>query len=97
MSAENSTTIPFSPSLAQTGLTVRDMARRYRVGQDKVRGWITRGEVRAVNTATALCRRPRWVIPPEALVEFERSRAGGPPPKPARRRRLPVAIDYYPN
>jgi transposase len=78
------------------GLTVRDVARRYRVGEDKVRSWIARGELRAINTAAALCGRPRWVIPVEALAEFERRRAGGPQPKPTRRRRRREAIDYYP-
>jgi excisionase family DNA binding protein len=78
------------------GLTVRDVARRYRVGEDKVRRWIGRGELRAVNTAAALCARPRWVIPAEALAEFERRRAGGPPPKPPRRRRRQVPVDYFP-
>src|SRR4051794_21965418 len=63
---------------AQAGYTVADVARRLRVGEDKVRGWIARGELAAINTATALCGKPRWVIPPEALAAFERSRAGGP-------------------
>jgi transposase len=80
------------------GLTVREVARRYRVGEDKVRGWIARGEFRAINTATALCGRPRWVIPPEALAEFEKTRSGGPTPKPQprRRRREQNSVDYYP-
>jgi hypothetical protein len=79
-------------------LTVADVARRYRVGPDKVRSWIARGELAAINTAAALCGRPRWVITPAALVAFERRRVGGPLPKPARRRRRPPAvIDYYPD
>src|SRR5262249_33837745 len=64
------------------GVTVSEFSRRYRVGEDKVRGWIDRGELRAINTATALCGRPRWVIPPEALMEFEQRRRGGPAEKP---------------
>jgi hypothetical protein len=82
---------------ASAGLTVEDVARRYRVSPDKVRAWIGRGELRAVNTAAALCARPRWVIPPEVLADFERARQGGPPPKPRRRRRKPEAVDYYPD
>jgi excisionase family DNA binding protein len=31
------------------GLTVREVARRYRVCKDKVLGWIRRGELIAVN------------------------------------------------
>jgi hypothetical protein len=82
------------------GLTVRDVARRYRVDEDKVRGWIARGELRAVNTASVLCGRPRWVVSPDALAEFERRRAGGPPPKPPkpkRARRTNAEIDFYPD
>jgi transposase len=79
------------------GLTVRDVARRYRVGEDKVRAWIARGELRAINTAAVLCGKPRWVISPDALAEFERRRAGGPPPKPKRARRKSAEIDFYPD
>jgi hypothetical protein len=90
-----------SPTLAHAtlpaGLTVRDVARRYRVGEDKVRGWIARGELAAVNTAAVLCGKPRWVILPEALAVFERRRAGGPVPTPPRRRRRRAQIDYYPD
>jgi transposase len=79
------------------GLTVRDVARRYRVGQDKVRAWIRRAELRAINTATVLCGKPRWVIPPDALVEFEKRRAGGPQAKPIRHRKRSPMVDYYPD
>jgi excisionase family DNA binding protein len=79
------------------GLTVREVARRYRVSPDKVRAWIDRGELAATNTAATLCGRPRWVVPPEALAAFERGRQGGPPPKPPRRRRKPAMIDFYPD
>jgi hypothetical protein len=82
---------------AQAGLTVADVARRYRVGEGKVRLWIRRCELAAVNTAAVLCGRPRWVIPADALAAFERRRAGGSPPKPPRRRRRQVAVDYFPD
>jgi transposase len=79
------------------GLRVREFARRYRVGEDKVRDWIRRGELKAVNTAAALCGRPRWVIPAEAVAEFERRRSSASPPKPPRRRRQVRQTDYYPD
>lgn len=41
-----------------------------------VLGWIDRGELRAVNTSNG--SRPRWKIPPDAIVEFERSRGSRP-------------------
>ena len=40
------------------GLTVREIARRFRVGEDKVHAWIRRGELRAINTAATLCGKP---------------------------------------
>ncbi len=73
---------PMSDMPSVAGLTVRDLARRFRVNPDKVRLWIRRGELRAVNTATARCGRPRWVGSPDALAEFERRRTSGPPPRP---------------
>jgi hypothetical protein len=79
------------------GLTVRDLARRYRVGEDKVRGWIARGELSAVNTAAVLCARPRWVITPDALATFERRRASGPPPQPKKPRKKTKMVDYFPD
>jgi len=80
------------------GLTVRDVAQRYRVGRGKVLSWINRGELAAVNTASALCGKPRWVVSPDALAAFERSRAGGPAPKPApKRRRRSGEVDYFPD
>jgi excisionase family DNA binding protein len=80
------------------GLTVAEVARRYRVGEDKVRAWIARGELKAINTAAVLCGRPRWVVPPEALAEFEKARRGSPAPKPQRqRRRRAQEIDFYPD
>lgn len=81
-----------------SSLTVRDVAKRYRCSPDKIRLFIARGELAAVNIATALCGRPRWVITTEALADFEKRRAGGPPPKPARRKRKPTGlVDYYPD
>ena len=80
----------------RAGFTVADVARRYRVGEDKVRTWIRRGELLAINTATELCGKPRWVVTPEALLAFERLRVGGPSPKPARRRRCTAQVDYFP-
>jgi excisionase family DNA binding protein len=79
------------------GLTTRDVSRRLLVSEDKVRRWIANGELRAINTANALCGRPRYVITQEALAEFERCRTVGPPPKPPRRKRKPSdCVDYFP-
>jgi hypothetical protein len=77
------------------GLTVADVARRYRIGEDKVRQWIRSGELAAVNTAAALCGRPRWVVLPDALAAFEQRRTAAPVRKP-RTKRQSYRIDYYP-
>ncbi len=76
-------------------LTVSEVARRYRVGEDKVRTWIRRGDLRAINTADVACGKPRYVVPPEALDEFERRRSAASPPKPKRQKRS-QEIDYFP-
>ncbi|HEY7428408.1 MAG TPA: hypothetical protein VH682_29520 [Gemmataceae bacterium] len=86
-----------TPLLPTRGLTVRDVARRYRVGEDRVRGWIARGELRAINRRDTRSGRPSGVITPETLAEFERGRAAVTPPKPTRRKKPRVAVDYYPD
>jgi hypothetical protein len=86
-----------SNTIPTSGWTVADAARRWRVSEDKIRTWISRGELRAINTASVLCGKPRWVIPPEALADFERRRAGGTATKTPRRRRRQIARDYCPD
>ena len=79
------------------GFTVRDVAARYRVGEDKVRAWIKRGELSAINAASSFCGRALLRITPEALAAFERRRSAAPPPKPQRRRRRAAMVDFYPD
>jgi hypothetical protein len=83
------------------GLTVADVARKLRIGEDKVRAFINRGELVAVNTAANLCARPRWVISPQDLADFERRRRGGPAPsakaKQPRRKKKAAGVDYFPD
>jgi hypothetical protein len=90
---------PDTPAPPARGLTVADVAGRYRVGPDKVRAWIRRGELAAVNTAEAKCAKPRWVVTPEALEQFERGRqaAMATPKATRRKRRQAGAIDFYPD
>jgi excisionase family DNA binding protein len=92
--------LPVSDTLAAParGLTVAEVARRYRVSPDKVRGWIRRGEMAAVNTSGVRSRKPRFVVPPEALERFERRHSAAAPPKPQqRRRRRAAAVDFFPD
>jgi hypothetical protein len=84
------------PSDLTPGFTTADVAARYRVGEDKVRAWIRRGELAAINTSTALCGRARFVVTADALEKFEKGRSVTPPPKVKRRRKVEVK-DYYPD
>jgi excisionase family DNA binding protein len=90
---------PDACPLLPRGSTVRDIARRYRVGEDTVRRWIRSGELAAINTARVRCGKPRFVVTPEALEKFERARqAETTTPNLAPRRRLTTGlIDYYPD
>jgi len=69
------------------GLTVAEVAKRYRVSPDKVRGWLRRGELAAINTSSKPGGKPRFVVTREALERFEQGRSAADPPKPQRRRR----------
>jgi excisionase family DNA binding protein len=79
------------------GLTVREVAWYLRLGRDRVRELIRRGELGAIDTGTARRGKPRWVILPHHLAEFARRQAATAAPKPAPRRRGPAAKDYYPD
>lgn len=79
------------------GLSVREVAARYRVGRDTVRAWIRSGLLPAINTGAALCGRPRFVVLADGLAAFERLRSAAEPPRPARRKRRSQLVDYYPD
>ncbi len=81
------------------GLTVREFARRYRMGKDRVLAMVRSGALRALNLASTRCGRPRYVIMPEALLEWEQAhQATTPPPTPRRRRKKRTgAIDFFPD
>jgi transposase len=78
------------------GLTVADLAKRFRVSPDKVRLWIKRGELSAVNTANARCGKPRFVVTADALAAFEQGRQATPP-KAAKRKKRTNLVDYFPD
>jgi hypothetical protein len=76
--------------------TVADLAARYRVSEDKIRLWIRKGELAAVNVASTLCGRPQLRVTPEAIAAFEQRRSATTPPAPPKRKRRQAVIDYYP-
>jgi hypothetical protein len=84
--------------LSITGFTIRDLARRWRIGGDKIRSFLRRGELVGVNVATNVSGRPQWRITAESVERFEQRRSSAPPPRPARRRKLRTGfVDYYPD
>ena len=79
------------------GYTPRELARMLRIGPDKVRALIRSGELGAINTATVRCGKPRFVVLPHHLAEFEIGRRITPPAKPAPRpKRKRDMLDYFP-
>jgi hypothetical protein len=81
---------------AGAALTVREVATRYRVAKDRVRGWLRSGELRGLNVA-AQGARPRFVVTAAALAEFEDRHQVGPAPRSPRRRKKTSAIDFFPD
>jgi transposase len=72
------------------------LAKQIGVDASKVRNWIERGELLAVNTATVVGGRPRWRIRPEDLAEFVRKRQSSAAPLPNRKRRqTPDVIEFF--
>jgi hypothetical protein len=72
------------------------LAAVLRVSPDRIRAWIKGGELGAIDTAPARCGKPRFVILPHHLTEFERKRSAAQPKAPPRRKRRQVR-DYYPD
>jgi hypothetical protein len=87
---------PNGPMAGLQGFSVADLCCRWKVGSDKVHGFIRRGDLVAVNVATNLSSRPQWRITPESVDAFERRRSSMPTPKHRRRPRRPVPVDFYP-
>lgn len=78
-------------------LTPPQVAKRLAVKPDKVRNWIARGELRAVDLADRRGGRPRWRIDPVDLELFLAGRAAKPPsPAPRRRRPKGAFTEFIP-
>jgi hypothetical protein len=83
--------------IAAAGFSVADLARRWKVGPDKIHGWLRRGELVGINVAANLSGRPLWRVTPAEVERFERRRTSAPPPKPQQRKRRPELVDFYPD
>jgi hypothetical protein len=69
-------------------------AKRLGVDPIKVLAWIKRGELRAINVATATTGRPRYRIPLDAICEFEQRRSAAAPVKVVKRKKQKQATDF---
>jgi hypothetical protein len=77
-------------------LTASQVAERLVVDIHAILGWISRGELRAVNVASdPNGRRPRWRIDPADLAVFEARRAAVPPVTVRRRRQQEGIIKFF--
>jgi excisionase family DNA binding protein len=76
---------------------IKDLCKRYRVGEHTVLGWIRNGELRAVNVGRRPgAKKPRWRITQEALYAFELARTPTPPlPRAGRRKPPKDTIRFY--
>ena len=85
------------PDEIRATLTPPEVAERFRVSADKVRHWITAGQLRAIDVSTHPgTGKPRWRIHPTDLIAFENLRTVTAPAKPTRRRRKAIdVIEYF--
>lgn len=88
---------PDKPPLerSEVGRTPREVAALLRVGVDRVRHWINTGQLGAINVSDSRVGKPRYVILPEHLAEFEKSRRVQPPVRVQPRRRPRIGITEY--
>jgi excisionase family DNA binding protein len=78
-------------------LSVKDLTKRYGVGEQTVLAWIHSGELLAINVGRrAGAKKPRYRIPQAALDEFEARRATTPSvPRSRKKRTEPGVIEFY--
>jgi excisionase family DNA binding protein len=73
------------------GMTVGEVARYLRLGEDRIRAMIRSGELGALDTSYARAAKRRYVILPSHLKAWQERHEVSPEPKQAPRRRQPVA------
>ena len=87
-------------SEGQQFFTLDAIATRWGVSHGTVLTLVYQGVLRAIDISTNPRRKSRYVVPPEALTEFEASRMTPPPSPPPPPRRRPRAaqsevIEYF--
>ncbi len=72
-------------------LTVQQVARLFGVRDATVTGWRKAGLLKMVNIAGAEARKPRWLVSPADLKEFQAKRQPATPTPPPQRRKRAIA------
>jgi hypothetical protein len=80
--------------VAERGYSIADLSRRWKIGSDKIRSFLRRGELIGIKVASDPAGRPQWRITQASVEAFERRRSSAPAPKPARRRMQRAPVDY---
>ncbi len=91
--------MPREPTPLEHGFTPNELARLLRVSPDRIRAWIKRGELSAIDTAPPRSGRPRYIVLPAHLEAFEqqhRAMTTATKHTPRRSRRA-GQIDFYPD
>lgn len=78
------------------GFSVADLCRRWKVGADKIRGFLRRGELVGINLATNLSGKPQFRITAESVYQFEQRRSTAPPPKQPKRKKRTAIVVFFP-
>ena len=82
--------------ITERTLSPQEIAKRHRVGVEKVINWIKKGELSAFDVGTVRgSQRPRFRVTESALENFEKNRTVVAPPPRARRRRRDTSIREY--
>jgi len=74
----------------QQTYTLAEIAQRWGCSHSTVLTHVYTGELRALDISTNPRQRSRYIVPGDALAEFEQSRATPPPEPPAPRKRVKV-------
>lgn len=77
-------------TVAKEHYTLLEIAERWGVSHSTVLTHVYTGDLRALDISTNPKGKSRFIVPAEALADFEAARATPPPDQPLRRKRVKV-------
>jgi excisionase family DNA binding protein len=84
-------------SVDARGMTPAEVAEYLRISPDRVRAMLRTGELGGIDTAPPGSSKPRFVVLPHHLREYEQRHVAAEPPKVKRHRKRSDEVDYYPD